>query len=327
MKAVNRGRISAAIARFGRRPDGAVGTEYALLAALVAGSVAMIYDYVAPAAAGQTEVAVRLPSAEGTTNAGVLVSSSPDGYACCPTGECSHYGSTGRIVAATRPVFLCLGLVLSGVYWTSLHNRRRAVGHTRIATAAHGDAVSSRLPEGLFAKRQQLLNLMTSQMTRLLETQLQVRHLMSDRLTMISPRMKLEDVRQLMTEKKLRHLLVCDQEKRLIGVISDRDLKARGGRVAADILTPDPMSISPDTPVNTAVSMLINNGFSCLPVLRDGQLCGILTSTDVLLAFQCSVQLLEKIAQEMHADAPAPGDGLANAPAVATMAGYDAERN
>ena len=172
-------------------------------------------------------------------------------------------------MGTVRPVFLCLGLALSGMFWSSIYNRRRQRAADRGAEpAAPKDVpVTANLPQSLFTKRQQLLSLFTNHLSNVLESNLQVRHLMSDRLSMVSPRTKADDVRELMAEKKLRHVLVCETDKKLLGVISDRDLKSRSGRTAAEIMTANPLTITPDLLANTAVSAMINNGISCLPVL------------------------------------------------------------
>lgn len=274
---------------------GAAALEYALLLALIAGSTVVCYDFMSASvnqAFGQTLV-IDSPGEQTT------VAAASTAVACCPPGTCTH--KLANLVGAVRPVFLCLGLALSGMFWSSIYNRRKQQGLERGAAPPEPKElpVSAQLPQALFNKRQQLLSLVTNHLSSVLETNLQVRHLMSDRLSMVSPRTKVEDVRDLMTDKKLRHVLVCESDKKLLGVISDRDLKGRGGRTAADIMTADPFTITPDLPANTAVSAMINNGISCLPVLRDGELCGILTTTDALLAFQCTVQLLEKVAQEI----------------------------
>lgn len=53
---------------------------------------------------------------------------------------------------------------------------------------------------------------------------------------------------------------------------------------AEDIMTSNPITVSADEDVSTAVLIMIRNGISGLPVIRKSVLCGILTKSDVVKA-------------------------------------------
>ena len=59
----------------------------------------------------------------------------------------------------------------------------------------------------------------------------------------------------------------------------------------------------PDTPLSPAITYLINENVSCLPVAAHGQLCGLLTTTDLVLTLQCMLQLWLRLAQLLQHDA------------------------
>lgn len=100
----------------------------------------------------------------------------------------------------------------------------------------------------------------------------------------------------------IRHLPVLS-EGRPVGIITDRDLKeallpsdpsSKGHRSyhrikhvkAKKIMTPNPIFVTPDTPIEEAAQILYERKISCLPVRgADGGLVGILTVTDLLRAF------------------------------------------
>jgi len=46
-------------------------------------------------------------------------------------------------------------------------------------------------------------------------------------------------------------------------------------------MTPDPVTISPDTPVLDAIKLLKEKGFRRLPIVEDGKLVGIVTDKDL----------------------------------------------
>lgn len=110
--------------------------------------------------------------------------------------------------------------------------------------------------------------------------------------------------------KQFRHLLVTGPEDRLIGVISDRDVircigpdrqpdrSVLEGITAAEIMSTDLVTIGPDTPVVQAVSLMIAQGISCLPVLAEQRLVGIVTNTDLHVALQVLLQTLRRSSPE-----------------------------
>jgi len=112
-----------------------------------------------------------------------------------------------------------------------------------------------------------------------------------------------------MRERELRHLPVVDDRGRLVGVITDRDLRSalfapavaeylslvaqrrlRGIGQALeelrvrDMMTWDAVTIDPGAPVAQAAALMFEGRFGCLPVVEDGQLVGIVTERDVLKA-------------------------------------------
>lgn len=93
----------------------------------------------------------------------------------------------------------------------------------------------------------------------------------------------------------IRHLPVVDKDSgRLVGLVSDRDLRdvspPRGSGEEAtltwvrlrDVMTPNPLSIHPLDTIEHAAQMIYENKIGCLPVVADGELAGIVTSSDMM---------------------------------------------
>lgn len=97
----------------------------------------------------------------------------------------------------------------------------------------------------------------------------------------------------LMATQHVRHSVVVDDAGRLKGVISDRDVLRALGRTAdwqtkavSEIMTHEPLVITPRTAVTDALGQMLERRINCLPVLdEDGNVCGILTSTDFLKSY------------------------------------------
>ena len=113
---------------------------------------------------------------------------------------------------------------------------------------------------------------------------------------------RLDLAEQVMKLGRVRHLPVLDVARRLVGIVSQRDLlRASLTSVlafvpaerhtflrsidVAEVMTRDVHTVSPDTPLATAASRMIRHRIGCLPVVReDGTAVGLVTETDLLVA-------------------------------------------
>ena len=83
----------------------------------------------------------------------------------------------------------------------------------------------------------------------------------------------------------IRHLPVV-VHGRVLGMISDRDVRgAMPGRTVADVMSSPAHVVRPDDTIETAARLMLSRHISALPVVdAGGQLTGMITTTDCLLA-------------------------------------------
>lgn len=110
------------------------------------------------------------------------------------------------------------------------------------------------------------------------------------------------DAQELMAKNTIRHLPIVDQEQRLIGIVTDRDIRSalpyrfydmspgEKEKIAAikvkDIMTKDPLSISPAYTIQDALLLIQDSKVGALPVVDDNKrLKGIISVRDLLRAF------------------------------------------
>ena len=90
-----------------------------------------------------------------------------------------------------------------------------------------------------------------------------------------------------MERKRVRHLVVTEG-KRLLGVLSERDLGGRRGgsvrtaRTVRDLMTPQVAVATPGTTLRQAANLMRGRLIGSLPVVDDRRVVGIVTATDVL---------------------------------------------
>lgn len=123
-------------------------------------------------------------------------------------------------------------------------------------------------------------------------------HVMTAAPNSVLPEMSFLELVDQFHEKQSRHLLVTTADGQLVGVLSDRDVirclgpekkpdlvALRAIRVA-DIMSTDLVTIGPQTPLEQAIALMLDQGINCLPVLREGELVGILTNSDLQVVLQ-----------------------------------------
>ena len=129
---------------------------------------------------------------------------------------------------------------------------------------------------------------------------LRVRDLMIPEVATVRRNDQLSLADDLMRLGRIRHTTVLDDHSdELVGIVSQRDL-FRGALAGAlgygqhaqqkvmsmlfikDIMSTDPVTTTPDTPLVDAARVMLERKIGCLPVLENGSLVGILTESDFL---------------------------------------------
>ena len=116
-----------------------------------------------------------------------------------------------------------------------------------------------------------------------------------------------------------RHVPVVDSDGRLVGMISERDLRARLGtdprgfasaadsalaERVAEVMTPDPIALPPHAPLGEALAVFTDDRVGAVPIVDDGErLVGIVSYVDLLGTIKA---LSEAAAMHTEATTPAP---------------------
>jgi acetoin utilization protein AcuB len=117
----------------------------------------------------------------------------------------------------------------------------------------------------------------------------------------ISPDASFFEARSLIHDKGIRHLPVVDKENRLLGIVTESDIRQAGPSDVAilsvkelthllgtlkvsEFMIPKEkvVTITPDTLIEEAIELMHDNKIGCLPVIDEGKLYGIFTETDAL---------------------------------------------
>ncbi len=121
-----------------------------------------------------------------------------------------------------------------------------------------------------------------------------VGEVMTSKIVSLSPSNSLQEAIGLMANNSFRHFPVVEDNAHLAGVVSDRDLlramnlnKDWSSTTITQVMTQNVVKVKRHTPLSVAVEEILTRRINCLPVVDDNdRVCGIVTSTDLLKAFQ-----------------------------------------
>ncbi len=116
-----------------------------------------------------------------------------------------------------------------------------------------------------------------------------VPHAVSEQsLATLEPGATIVEAARMMAYLRIGALMVVEGEK-LVGIFSERDALTRvlakeldpATTTLADVMTPDPITISPDATVQQALDIMAAKGFRHLPVIEDTRIVAIVSIRDL----------------------------------------------
>ena len=125
----------------------------------------------------------------------------------------------------------------------------------------------------------------------------EVRHWMTDPALVVTQETSLLEAYNFMTGHDIRRVPVVDRRHTLVGILTLSDVQRtvplffQGSDLSTDLLlndqrvsqvmTTDPLTISPDATVQDAAELMLEYQVSGLPVIEDGRVVGIITESDI----------------------------------------------
>lgn len=134
--------------------------------------------------------------------------------------------------------------------------------------------------------------------------------IMTPNVVSVGPDTEVRDIAQLLLKHRISAVPVVDEDRQLIGIVSEGDLMRRvkddgdhrdawwltlfaggkdagdyvksHGRKAHEVMTANPLSVAEDTPLHTIARMLEKHHIKRVPVLREGKLVGIVSRANLL---------------------------------------------
>jgi CBS domain-containing protein len=124
---------------------------------------------------------------------------------------------------------------------------------------------------------------------------IKVEDVMNEEIITIDDNEQVSHARNLMLKYGYSHILVVNQDGKLTGIVTEKDLtrkmRAKGPkwkRRPIDkisihrVMTPNPLTISPHRELREAVELMIKNNISSIPVVDEEEIVGIITKGELI---------------------------------------------
>jgi CBS domain-containing protein len=118
-----------------------------------------------------------------------------------------------------------------------------------------------------------------------------VKDLMATSLVTLRPSMSIYDAIELLLKNNISGACVVDDQKHLLGVLSEKDclhifasgaLHQLPNAIVADYMSKEVTTVEPDAGLFTVAEMFLKNTFRRIPVVEGGKLMGQVSRRDVL---------------------------------------------
>ncbi|MEM2924651.1 MAG: CBS domain-containing protein [Methanocellales archaeon] len=118
----------------------------------------------------------------------------------------------------------------------------------------------------------------------------EVREIMEKNVITINRGGSLKEALELMMAHKKGGLPVVDEENRIVGIISERDilyivLPSLGHKLVKDYMSKNIVTAPPALAIERAIKLMVGEGFRRLPIVSNGVLLGMVTASDILRYF------------------------------------------
>jgi CBS domain-containing protein len=116
-------------------------------------------------------------------------------------------------------------------------------------------------------------------------TTITVGEIMTSGVATVLPDTPTENAARIMFQRSVSGMPVCDENGKLVGVVTEFDIIAKEGRTVGEIMTRDVVTVTEDTDAETVAQILIGRRVRRVPVLRDGEVVGIVSRSDLVRLF------------------------------------------
>ena len=111
------------------------------------------------------------------------------------------------------------------------------------------------------------------------------RDIMTKDVIVLTPHMSISEAADLLMRYRIHGAPVVDEGRQLIGMISFMDLAAGRGENVREVMAPDPVYASEDTPVEEIAATMLDQTVRRVPIVEGGRVIGLVSASDIIRVF------------------------------------------
>jgi CBS domain-containing protein len=135
---------------------------------------------------------------------------------------------------------------------------------------------------------------------------MEARDIMVRNVITVTPSMLVSEAVDLLLHHRIHGAPVVDDAGQLVGMLSFVDLARRAGDRVSDVMVPDPLSASPDTPVEEIAALMLDQVVRRVVIVEGGRVAGIVSASDIVHVF---LNLHERVRSLRHELGQTPAGG------------------
>lgn len=131
-----------------------------------------------------------------------------------------------------------------------------------------------------------------------METALTARDVMVTDVPTTTVNTSVADLIVVLEERDIGGMPVVDDAQKLIGMVTEYDIISKRGQTAGNIMSRGVITVQEASPVGELVELMGLHGVRQLPVVREGQLIGIVTRRELMRQYARTIWVCEQCGTE-----------------------------
>ncbi len=108
--------------------------------------------------------------------------------------------------------------------------------------------------------------------------------IMTKKVITVMPLTTVKNLAKILSGNNISGAPVLDRKGKVMGIVSEADVVAKSGKQVKGIMSKNVISVNEETEVEEIARLLTTHRFNRVPVLRQGQLVGIVSRADIIRA-------------------------------------------
>ncbi len=152
----------------------------------------------------------------------------------------------------------------------------------------------------ILAKRDSIQKYLRDDLFKIFVGDVPVKDFMTTELQTVQPDDGVEKIYDILETFGCRRVIVVNPQGKLLGIVSHKDLSKRTGQYARELMSTNLKTVDPNYGLSNAITIMLQQKLTCIPIVEQDKLVGVLTASDLMMILQCVLVTLYKYTMESN---------------------------